>query len=193
MDFVHDADELPGTANISHAPAGHGKRLAETVDGQRIGPHTRQRCKAHVLPAIGQLGINLIADNQQFPLPDYLGQFLQFFTAHDRTGGIVGIGQNQRLGPRGDCFPDTLRRKAEVRVLPGFHAHGRTAGKNHAGAIAHIAGFRHQHLVPVGDQRPQRHVDGFTGANRHQNLLLGIVGDLVAPLQVAADLLPKGQ
>ena len=193
MNLVHDGNHFRWAANVAHAPARHSEGLAEAVDGQRIVPHAGQRGEAHMLTAVGQLGIDLVADHHDLMLADDLRQRFQIGAGHNSAGGVVRVRKDQRLGAGRDGRTHLLGGKTEVRILPRFHAHGSSARENHAGAVADIAGFRHQHLVAGGKHGPQGYVNGFAGAHGDDHLRVRVVRRVIAPLQITADLLTQRQ
>ena len=194
MDLVDHRDQLRRAADVAHAPARHGEGLAHAVDGQRVGLHALEGGEGRVLmPAVAQLSVDLVAEHQQLVLAHHLGDGLQILPLHHRAGGVVRVGQNQGLGARGDGPAHVLRLQAEFLLRPGQDAHGRAAGEDDAGAVAHVARLGDQHLVARLQDHPQGRVDGLAGPHRHRHLGGGIVLHAEAPVQVQADLLAQLQ
>ena len=113
--------------------------------------------------------------------------------AHDAAGGVVGIGQDQHLGPgvTAASSASAVRRKASSALV----SRGTGTPPSHAGQriIADKAGLRDQHLVPGIQHRPQTKINGLAAAYRDQDFLLRGVIDAGITLGETGDGFPQAQ
>ena len=110
-----------------------------------------------------------------------------------RMPPVVGVGQDQRLRLGGDRLFQRLGGQHEVVGFAGGHGHRAAACEDHAGGVADIAGFWHQHLFAGVEQSPQRQINALAGPYRDQNFILGVIGNMETVVHIGGDLLPQLQ
>ena len=187
MHLEHDPGQLLRRADKAHAPAGHGERLREAVEHNRALAHTVDGGKTRVLQsAVGQLGVNLVGNDDDVRIPQHRRNGLEISFVHHRAGRIVGIGQYQRLGARRDGASQRVRRETELILLARDDRHGHAARKDHARAVRHIARVGQKHLVARLDQHAQRHVDALARADGHEHLGFRIIAHAEARAHIVA-------
>ena len=142
---------------------------------------------------IGQLGIDFVADHDEVVFHKHVAQALQQRAIQHRAGGVVGIGQNHGLGAGRHGGGQRFGHQGKAVLLAGGHGHGHAARKHHARRVADVAGFGDEHLVAGVHQHAQAKVNTFAGPDRHQNFLLGVVGQVVAVLHIAGDFLAQAE
>ncbi len=111
-----------------------------------------------MLVAVGQLGVDLVGDDQNIRALQHLGDSLQIAALHDAAGGVAGIGQHQRLGLGGDGRLQLLGSQTELVLRLRLHKDGRA--KAHAGqrAIADKGRGGNDDLVAGFDAAAQRQI-----------------------------------
>ena len=132
--------------------------------------------------AVCKFAVDLIGDHEQILLLHDLGDLLQILPLHDGPGGVVGEGENQNLGLRRDLLQQFFRSQPEIVLLLQLDDHRRAVCQDGAGHVGDIAGLGNQHLVPRLQHGPQGQIDGLAAAHGHQDLGIGVVEDVAAPL-----------
>ena len=145
------------------------------------------------LTVVGQLRVNFVGNDDQVMPQNDLPQLFQLRPAQNAAGGVVGIGQDQRLRLGGDRLFQRLGGQHEVVGFAGGHGHRAAACEDHAGGVADIAGFWHQYLFAGVEQSPQRQINALAGPYRDQNFILGVIGNMETVVHIGGDLLPQFQ
>ena len=105
--------------------AGHRIRLGEAVQKNRPFAHAGQGSDADMLAFEGQLGVNLVGDDEQVVPQDHLGNSQQFGARHRAAGRIGREIQHQHFAPRRDRFLDGFGRDGETVFRPAGDRHRR--------------------------------------------------------------------
>ena len=124
--------------------------------------------------AVGELGVDLVGDDQKVVLLDDGHQRLQLGAGHDAARGVVGIGQQHRLGAGGDGGFQRLGGEDEAVLLHAAHRYGRAPRQLHAGHIGYIAGVGDEYLVPFLAHGAHDEVYPLAGADGDDDVLGGI-------------------
>ena len=114
MDLQHRGDQLRMSARIADPPARHRERLGEAADEKDPLLHARHGREADMLLVVGQLRIDLIADDDQVMLFHDLGDRKPILVRHRCAGRIAGIADQKRFGLRRDRRPQRFRRQLEL-------------------------------------------------------------------------------
>ena len=174
------------------APAGHGKRLGRAVDGDgALLDLLTQGGKAGKLTHIDQLVIDLIADDIQIVLQHDLGDSLQLLLGIKHTGGIGGIGQDQRLGLGRNDLLQHLGRDLKAGLLRGVDHNGHAAGHLDRFLVGHPVGRRQDHLIPRIADSLQRNKHIVLGTAAHADLA-GLIVNAILTLHPLADRITQG-
>ena len=188
MDLAHQLCDGRGGAGIAHAPARHRKRLGEAVERDGALEHAGHGRKGCVrAAAVGQLGVDLVGDDHDVGALEYPCDCLEVCALHDAAGGVVGVGQDQRLGARRDGGGQLPGQHAEGDRRVGGDAHGHAAGQPYARHVGDVGGLGDEHLIARLDQRAQRKVDALGRAHGDNDLLFGVVGQAAAVKKIARD------
>ncbi|CDN44273.1 hypothetical protein BN871_EN_00110 [Paenibacillus sp. P22] len=187
MDLEHRADQLGMAACVADPPARHGERLGEAADQNRAVLHSRHGGEADMLASIGQLGIDLVGDDDQIMLLHDLGDRQPVLVGHDAAGRIARIAEDQNFGAGRDRRPQRVGLKLEGMLRECFHPDGDSAGERRNRRIRNVARLRNENLVTGTDQSPQSEVDRFAAADRYENFLGRVVRDAERVVQVLAD------
>lgn len=137
--------------------------------------------------AVGELGVNLVRDDDDVRIPQHVRDRFQVLPAHDGAGRVVGVGQYERLGARGDGRAQGLRREAEFLFKAGHDGPRLRARKGDARRVGDVGGLRDEHLVPGGAQRAQTQVDALARADGDEDFLRRIVFHVAAAPDVLRD------
>ena len=124
------------------------------------------------LPAVGQLGVDLVRQDHHIGAAQHLGDGFQVFPLHHRAGGVVGVRQDQQLGAGGDGIFQLFGLETELVLRPGGNVHRHAAGEGCDGLVTDKAGFRDDDLVPRLDHGADGHIDGLAAAHRDQHLVI---------------------
>ena len=146
-----------------------------------------------LLLAVGQLGVDLVVDDHDVRVLQHLRDGLVVRARHDAAGGVVGVGQDQRLGFRRDGGAQRLGGQLEGVLHVRGDGHAFSAREGDTGHVGDIAGVGHQHLVAGLHQRADGQIDALAGAHRDQNLVLRVVLRAEALRLIAGDPLPQLQ
>ena len=138
--------------------------------------------------SISQLGINLIRKNKQIVFYYNFCNLLQLAAVHHRSGGVVGEGKNQKLCLRRNLFQKLFRRQTELILFLQLNRNRNTSGQNSTGHIGNIAGLRNQNLVSRIQHGPHGNINALAAAYRYYNLLVRIIADMTASLQIIVNL-----
>ncbi|CCD01761.1 protein of unknown function (plasmid) [Azospirillum baldaniorum] len=133
------------------APAGHGVRLGQAVDGHRALRHAGKGGDADVGAVEGQAGVDLVGDDPQIVAAGEVGDGLQFLCRHDDAGGVGGGRQEYGAGARGHRGGQRRRVQPERGGVRG-HRDQRGARRADTGLVGQVHRLRHQHLVPRFDE-----------------------------------------
>ena len=183
--LLHDGLRRHG---VAQPPTGHGKGLGKAIDINAALLHAGHGNDGNmVFPAVGQLGINLVGDDEQVVLQDDRHQLFQVFLFHDGAGRIVGVGDEQGLGFRRDGRFQFLRLQAEIVFLLQVDGHRNAAGHAHAGLVGNEAGLGQDHLVAGLHRGTEGQVDRLAAADGNEALLSRIVGDTDLARGIIAD------
>ena len=106
-----------------------------------------------------QTVINLVREKDQLMLPGNLYQLLQKLLGVQRTGGVVGIDDNQRLGHRGDLALDILYIGTPIRAFIADVMHRLATGQVYTGGPKRIVRAGNQHFVTAVQKGVQRKLD----------------------------------
>ena len=136
---------------------------------------------------VGQLRVDLVADDKEILLPHHLGDGLQILLLHNGARRIVREGQNQDLRLGRNLLQKLFPGEPELILCLQLNHHRNSAGQNGARHIGHIAWLRDQHLVARIQHGPQRDVNGLTASDGDHDLTAVIVFHLHPPLHVIAD------
>ena len=191
VDLGHSAEDGFRPAGVAQPPAGHGVALGKAVDHHRPLPHPGQGGDGHVPGPVGQLGVDLVRQDDDAGAPQHLGHGLQILPGHHRAGGVVGVGHDEQLGAGGDGLPQRLGGQAELVLGLAGQVDRHAPRQGGDGVVADKAGLGDDDLVPRGHQGADAHVDGLAAPHRDQDLPHGVVAQVHPALQVAGDLDPQ--
>ena len=175
MQLQHLLADRRGRAAVAEAPTGHGIRLGEAVDHNGALPHAGERGDRAVRLSIGQLGIDLVREDEHLVRPHEGSDLLKVRARHDRTGRIVGVRKHQHLGAGGDQRLKQRRRDLELVLHLRVERHGNAAHHLDQRRVTDKAGLGHDDLIARVDHGAERHVNGFTAADRDEDLILRTV------------------
>ena len=184
VDLEHGGVQLGRRADEADAPAGHGERLGKAVDDHRARAQAGQGGDRDVAAAVGQLGVDLVGNDEQVVLFDDGHERLELRARHDAARRVVGIREKQRLRARGDRPFQRLGRQDEAVLLDAAHGDGRAARQLHAGDVGDVAGVGDEDLVPRLADGAHHEVDALARADGDDDVL-GRVGGAEALLHLA--------
>ena len=188
MNLAHQSGDRRGGAGITHAPARHGERLGKAVEGHGALEHAGDGGEGDVLPpAVGQFGVDLVRNHQDIRIFEHLGERFKIRPLHDAAGGVVGIGQDQRLGAGRDARLQLLRKQFEAVIRAGGDAHRHAARKVHAGRIGNIGRIGNEHLIARLQHRAQRKVDALGCADGDDDFIVRVIIDAATDVQIVRD------
>ncbi len=153
--------------------------------------HFRQRGDGGVRVVVGELGVNLVGDDEQVVLAADRGDLLQFRTGHDAAGGIAREVHQQHFGPRRDRGTKRVGTQLELVFLTRADRHGLAMRERNARAVGDVARLVIKHLVAGIDHRAQRKIEAFGNAHRDENLRRRIVSQAVIGRDVLRDRFPQ--
>ena len=142
------------------------------------------------LAAVGQLGINLIRQNDDVLIPQQRRDGFQVLPAHHGPRGIAREREDDELCARRDGRLQLLRRQLKAVFSFQRQRHGHAARQRGDGVIADKARLRDDDFVAGVHQRADAHIDGL-GAAHGNDGLPGRVGKAHAAGKVIAGLLPQ--
>ena len=144
-----------------------------------------------MLAAVGELGIDLIGDDDHVAVAQHGGDGLHLLGRHDGAGGVVGVGEHQQLGLGGDGGLQRFGGELKGILFLGLDGHGHAALGNGQGGITDESGLGQQHFVAVVQQGAHAQIDGFAAAHGDEDLVIRVVGQLEAVFQVGGDAAPQ--
>ena len=175
-------------ADVGHAKARHRPRLGVAVEEHQALLQARHRSKAHVaLAAPGQLCVDFIGDEDEVVAHHEVRNGLHVLALEHRARGVVREVHHQHPRAGRDLGLEGLHGEAEIVLHVSLHRHGHTVGHRNLRPIAHEAGLMIEHLVAGIQQRAQRDVQAFRGADRHEHLVRGVVVPAEAVAHVVGD------
>ena len=126
-------------------PLGHGVN-----DGHILGGILKLQHRAELLPAVYDLPVYLVADEQQVVLLGNVRQKTHLLRAQYHTGGVAGVGDHDRPGvlvdQRLDLFPGGV---AIALLRLGGNGADHTAGNTHKSGVIGIEGLGEQNLIAL--------------------------------------------
>ena len=143
------------------------------------------------LLSVSQLSVDLIREHKEIMLLHNLCNLLKILAGHDRTGRIVRERKHQNFRLRRDLLKQFLRSQAELIFLFQFDNHRNSICKNRTRIIGDIARLWDQNLVPRIEHRTHRKVNRLTAADRHNNLRVRVIGNVVLSVHIIVNLLTQ--
>ena len=144
-----------------------------------------------MLLRIGQFPVDFVGHYKYIMSDNHLGNGLQILPLHNCAGGIVGKGQNQKLGSVRDRRLQLLRGQTEFIFRLQINDNGRSPRHNGTGLVGDIAGLGNQHFLPRIQHGPHSDVDSLGTSHGDQHLLYGVIVHSVLPVHIMADLLAQ--
>ena len=138
---------------------------------------------------IGQLTVDLIRQYIQVFLNNHLCNRFQIFLLHDCAGRIVRERQYQQFCLVCNMFQQLFRCQTELIFRFQFNDHRFTACHNGTRFIRHITRLRDQDFLARIQHHTHSHIDGFTAAYSHQNLMSVIIVHMNSASEIIGDLL----
>ena len=96
-----------------------------------------------------QAVIDLVGKKNELMLPGQVNDLLQNLLRIQRSGGIVGIDDDNRLGPVRDLLFHIFQIRIPVRLLITDIMHGLSSRKGGAGRPQGIVRRGNQNLIPI--------------------------------------------
>ena len=130
---------------------------------------------ARVRRVVGQLGVDLVGDDDQVALAGEGGDVLQVRPAHDGAGRVVREVEHQHLGAWRDLGFQHGAREAKAVLGARLDRHRHAVREEDRRAIGDVARLVVKHLVARVEQRPQRQVQRLADADRDEHLVVRVV------------------
>ena len=143
----HRSDELRRGDGPAQAPAGHGVRLGETVDGDGALAHAGQARRAEMRRIEDQRTIDLVGDEPEIVFAADLGEGFPFGTLDDGPRRIMGAVDHHCFRLRVHRGGDIGRLQAEAILGVQRYAGHRRAADPDGRLIGHIHGRGHDDLI----------------------------------------------
>ena len=174
MYFQHGGVDLGRGAGEAHAPARHGERLAEPAEEHGALLHPGERGDRRVPAAVGELGVNFVGDDEKIVLFDERDDGFELLLRHDAARGVVGIGEDDRLGAGGDRLFERFGREDEAVLRAAADGHGRAAAQLHDGRVRDVGRVGDQDLIADVAHRAEGKIDALARPHRDDDVLGGI-------------------
>ena len=159
-------------------------------DAEQIGA---QRCDADVLQAVhDQAVVDFVGEDHEAVFAGDLDDFLQHFLRIERTGGVVGVDDDDRLGARGYFRADVVDVGIPIRLLVASVVHGGAARQGDACGPQGVVGRGDEHFVAIVAERLHAHVDQLADAVAGVDAFHGDVGQSL-DLRVLHDRLARAE
>ena len=172
--FQHGGVDLGRGAGEAHAPARHGERLTKPAEEHGALLHPGERGDRAVSAAVGELGVNFVGDDEKIVLFDEGDDGFELLLRHDAARGVVGVGEDDRLGAGGDRLFERFGRedKAVLRAAPD--GDGRAAAQLHDGRVRDVGGIGDQNFIADIADGAESKVDALARPHRDDDVLGGI-------------------
>ena len=169
----------------THPRAAGGKALGHGVNDDHIVLIAFKLQAGHQrLPAVGELPVHLVADDEQLMLPGNIQHQLQLILGQHRAGGVAGVGDHDGTGVLIDAGFHAGPVGVGVTLLRlGGHRVNGGAGQGDGGMVVGIEGLRDDDLIAVVQNGGHDHLQGLAAAGGRQD---------IAPLQLHTDALVVG-
>ena len=189
VNLQHLLQDIGRGSRVAQTPARHGVGLGKAIDQHGPLLHLRQSCNGGMVSAVGELRINLIGDHKNVVLDDDFRNGLQILLGHDGSGGVVGEGKHQKLGPVRQLLQKLLRCQPELILLLQLDDHRHAIRQHRAGQVGHVAGLGNQHLIPRIEHSAHGNVNGLASAHRNHDLMIRVIVGPKAAVQIFGNFL----
>ena len=193
MNLGHSSDDLVPGGCVSDTPPCHGVGFGKASQHNGVILHPGQAGKAGRLHVIDEQVVDLVGDDQQFVPPGYIGYLGQSFHFHYRPGGIGRVANEDGFGSWRDGSLNVRGRQPEVILTVGGNLDGHAVGKKDACRIGHVGRIGHDHFVSRVDDGPHCQVESLADTAGDEELGIGIVVQIVGPLEVGRQFLAQFQ
>ena len=181
MSFARARDDVGATGDEADAPAGHRERLGQAVQldaaVERAGDLEQRR---RAVAVEGDVRVGEVVHEQHVVLEREVDEALQILAGRGRRGRVVRERQDRDA---------RARQRALVRVEDGvgerrgeLRLDGRRTGEHGREEMDRVAGRRDDRRVARLDQHPHQVRERLLGADRRDDLGVGVERDVEAPL-----------
>ena len=140
---------------------------------------------------VGQAVVDLVAVDEEVVVDRDPGQLVLDGVRQDRAGRVARIAQEERLRARGDRRLDRRRVEREIVLEAGGDVADDPAREDDRRHVGNVRRFVEDHLVARIARRAQGKVDGLRGTDRDQDLVVRVVPDAVAAVEMGAECAPQ--
>ena len=176
----------------AYTVAGHHVGLGQSAEGDTEQIRC-QGCDGDMLLTVhDQTVVDLVGEDDQLVLPGDLDDLLQNLLGVQRTGGVIGVDDDDGLGAGVDLLADVGDVGEPLGLLVAAVVDSGTAGQGDAGGPQGVVGGGDQHLVAGIQQSGHREVDQLTDTVAGVDAVDGHIGD-VLELGILHDGLPGGE
>ena len=137
-----------------------------------------------MLARIGKLGIYLVGYDDDICLFQNVRYALEILTAHYRTCRIVRERQDKQLCLVCYLFTQLVCCQTELVFSFCLDADSNAAAKLDDRAVAYKARLNYEHFVARLDHAPYAKVDALRAADRHDDLVFGVIVRIYGALEI---------